>query len=86
LVGDRFVAAVSGICNYYGMESNFCKLSYFAYLMEYSCLKTLANKHKSSISKIVAMFKDGNGFPGGTDMTELIRNHSQNISAGVDVR
>ena len=27
--------------------------------MEYSCLKTLANKHKSKISVIVKMFKDG---------------------------
>ena len=29
--------------------------------MEYSCLKTLAAKHKSSISKVIAMFKDGKG-------------------------
>jgi len=29
--------------------------------MEYSCLKTLAAKHKSSIRKIIAMFKDGHG-------------------------
>ena len=31
-----------GICNYYSIASNFCKLSYFAFLMDYSCLKTLA--------------------------------------------
>jgi group II intron reverse transcriptase/maturase len=54
-------AELRGICNYYGMASNFDKLGYFAYLMEYSCLKTLANKHKSSISKVLAMFKDGQG-------------------------
>lgn len=47
-----------GICNYYSMASNFGKLDYFAYLMEYSCLKTLARKHKS---KIRAQFKDGRG-------------------------
>ncbi len=29
--------------------------------MEYSCLKTLASKHKCTISKVVAMFKDGGG-------------------------
>lgn len=29
--------------------------------MEYSCLKTLANKHKTTISKVVTMFKDGRG-------------------------
>jgi hypothetical protein len=43
------------------MGSNFDKLSYLAYLMEYSCLKTLASKHKCGMSKIRAMFKDGNG-------------------------
>ena len=46
-------AELRGICNYYGMASNFCKLHYFAYLMEYSCLKTLASKHKTSLSKII---------------------------------
>ena len=50
-----------GICNYYGIASNFCKLKYLSYLMEYSCLKTLASKHKSKISKVIAMYKDGSG-------------------------
>lgn len=43
------------------MASNFCKLHYFAYLMEYSCLKTLASKHKTSLSKIIDKFNDGTG-------------------------
>lgn len=50
-----------GICNYYGIASNFHTLRYFAYLMEYSCLKTLAAKHGSKISKIKQRFKDGKG-------------------------
>ena len=54
-------AELRGICNYYGMASNFCKLHYFAYLMEYSCLKTLASKHKSSLSIIMFKFNYGNG-------------------------
>ena len=54
-------AELRGICNYYGLASNFCKLRYFSYLMKYSCLKTLASKHKSSISKVVTMFRDGKG-------------------------
>lgn len=54
-------AELRGICNYYGMASNFCKLHYFAYLMEYSCLKTLALKHKTSLSKIINKFNDGTG-------------------------
>jgi len=48
-----------GICNYYGLASNFNKLDYFAYLMEYSCLKTLAGKHKSTSRKIIRKFRDG---------------------------
>lgn len=50
-----------GICNYYSLASNFNKLSYFAYLMEYSCLKTLASKHKSSLSKTMTNFNDNKG-------------------------
>ena len=54
-------AELRGICNYYGMASNFCKLHYFSYLMEYSCSKTLASKHKTSLSKIIDKFNDGTG-------------------------
>lgn len=54
-------AELRGICNYYGMASNFCKLRYFAYLMEYSCLKTLASKHKTSLSRTIDKFNDGTG-------------------------
>lgn len=36
-------------------------IRYFAYLMEYSCLKTLAGKHKCKTGKIRAMYKDGLG-------------------------
>jgi group II intron reverse transcriptase/maturase len=54
-------AELRGICNYYSMASNYIKLCYFAYLMEYSCLKTLAAKHKKSIGKIITKFKDNRG-------------------------
>ncbi len=54
-------AELRGICNYYNLASNFNMLNYFGYLMEYSCLKTLADKHRSKISKIRRMFKDGKG-------------------------
>jgi len=50
-----------GLCNYYGMASNFSCLNYFSYLMEYSCLKTLAAKHRSRISKIKKKFSDKKG-------------------------
>ena len=54
-------AELRGICNFYGLASNFNKPIYFNYLMEYSCLKTLAGKHRSKVSKIIAMYKDGTG-------------------------
>jgi RNA-directed DNA polymerase len=54
-------AELRGICNYYSMASNFYKLNYFAYLMEYSCLKTLAAKHNSGVAKIREQYKDGSG-------------------------
>lgn len=50
-----------GICNYYSIASNYRKLNYFAYLMEYSCLKTIAAKHKSTTRKMIAKYKDGKG-------------------------
>ena len=58
---SAYNAELRGICNYYGIASNFYKLCYLSYLMEYSCLKTLAAKHKCTISKIVKKFKSGNG-------------------------
>lgn len=54
-------AELRGICNYYGLASNFNKLNYFNYLLEYSCLKTLADKHRSKISKVINMYKNGTG-------------------------
>ena len=49
---DTYNAQTRGICNYYSLACNFSNLSYFTYLMEYSCLKTLAMKHKTHISAI----------------------------------
>ena len=58
---SAYNAELRGICNYYLMASNFNKLNYFAYLMEYSCLKTLASKHKCSCGQIKDKYKDGKG-------------------------
>lgn len=60
IVGS-FNAELRGLCNYYNMAGNFCSLNYFDYLMEYSCLKTLAAKHRSSIGKIKQKYRDKNG-------------------------
>jgi len=58
---STYNAELRGICNFYNLASNYYKLNYFAYLMEYSCLKTLAGKHKTTIAKIKNKFKDGKG-------------------------
>ena len=58
---STYNSELRGICNYYNLASNYCQLRYFAYLMEYSCLKTLAAKHNTKISKIIAKFKVGKG-------------------------
>ena len=58
---STYAAEMRGIFNYYNMAVDYYKLSYFAYLMEYSCLMTLARKHKSPISKIMTKYKDGRG-------------------------
>lgn len=58
---SSYNAELRGMCNYYNLAVNFNKLIYFNYLMEYSCLKTLANKHKSKVSKIISKYKDCKG-------------------------
>lgn len=56
-----FNAELRGICNYYALASNYTRLCYFAYFMEYSCLKTIAGKHKTTARKIIAKYShDGN--------------------------
>ena len=49
---------IRGILNYYHLAGNYHKLSYFRYLMEYSCLYTLARKHNKPIKQIINMYKD----------------------------
>lgn len=56
---NSYNAKTRGICNYYRIASNFNKLDYFVYLMEYSCLKTLARKHKLTVAQIRAKYACG---------------------------
>jgi len=58
---SSFNSELRGICNYYNLASNFYRLGYLAYLMEYSCLRTLANKHRSSVPKMISKFQDETG-------------------------
>ena len=59
---ERYNAEIRGILNFYSLASDFYNLSYFAYLMEYSCYATLAGKYDSSISKIIQKYKRGKDF------------------------
>lgn len=58
---SQFNAEMRGICNYYSLASNYCTLNYFNYLMEYSCLKTLAHKLRSTCGKVKTKYRDGKG-------------------------
>ena len=58
---SSYNSELRGICNYYNLASNFTRLNYLSYLMEYSCLRTLAGKHKSSVPKMIAKYQDGKG-------------------------
>jgi hypothetical protein len=58
---NTYDAELRGLSNYYSLASNFNALNYFSYLMEYSCLKTLASKHKCNIGQIKERYKDGKG-------------------------
>lgn len=61
----RYNAQVRGICNFYFLAANYHCLNYFRYLMEYSCLKTIASKHDSTTAKIRKKYKlsEGWGIP-----------------------
>ncbi len=52
-------AELRGLCNYYFLASNYNDLNFFSYLMEYSCLKTLAWKHRCKLSKIHSKYRIG---------------------------
>lgn len=52
-------AEIRGLCNFYFLASNYRSLNYFSYLMEYSCLKTLAWKRRCKLSKIYDKYHIG---------------------------
>ena len=63
---NTYNSELRGICNYYSIASNYTRLEYFAYIMEYSCLKTLAGKYESTSRKMINKYwidKNGWGVP-----------------------
>lgn len=59
IIVERYDAELRGILNYYNLAVDYNYLGYFRYLMEYSCLATLAGKHNSTTSKIVKQYRHG---------------------------
>ena len=57
---DIYNSELRGICNYYSIASNYAGLHYFAYIMEYSCLKTLAGKCGSTSRNILNKYQIDN--------------------------
>lgn len=53
---------IRGLYNYYCLANNVSVLNKFSYIMEYSLYKTLANKFKTSIPKIITKYKIGKDF------------------------
>ena len=51
-----------GFLNYYHMAGNYYQLGFFRYLMERSCLYTLARKHNKSAKAIIDMYRDGHSW------------------------
>jgi hypothetical protein len=62
VIVERYNAEMRGILNYYNLAVDYNHLGYFRYLMEYSCLATLAGKHNSSISKMIEKYRKGRGW------------------------
>lgn len=54
---QQYNAEMRGLLNYYNLAVDYHTLDYFCFLMEYSCLKTIANKHKTSVRKIIKKYK-----------------------------
>jgi group II intron reverse transcriptase/maturase len=61
----RFGAELRGYVNYYLLAHNVGKLYRLKWTMETSMLKTLANKHKSTVTKMAAKYRRRVTTPGG---------------------
>lgn len=57
---ETYNAELRGLYNYYCLADNVSmKMWQLRYVMEYSCLKTLAGKYRTSIAKIKEKYRDG---------------------------
>ena len=58
---QTYNSELRGICNYYSIAGNFRELNQLAYLMEQSCLKTLAAKFQTTIRQIANKYRAEQG-------------------------
>lgn len=63
---NQYQMEYRGVVQYYRMAYNLSKLSYLKYTMEVSLVKTLANKYKSTCSKIYRKYGTTMTIPEGT--------------------
>lgn len=60
---SSYNAEIRGLYNYYALAENVSdQMGMLYHVMEYSCLKTLAGKHKCSVAKIKTDYKIGKGW------------------------
>ena len=61
-VVKTYNSEIRGILNFYCLSDNYAGLDYFVFMMERSCLKTLASKHKTTTRQIRKKYHDGHGW------------------------
>jgi len=59
---SKYNAEIRGLYNYYSIATNVYKMHILYHVMEYSCLKTLAAKHKNSVKGIRNKYRVGEGW------------------------
>ncbi len=58
---SKYNSEIRGLYNYYRMAINACNLGKFHFIMQGSCLKTLAAKYNSSLMKMYKKYRSENG-------------------------
>jgi len=79
---STYNAEIRGLYNYYALAENVSsRMNKIGYVMEYSCLKTLAGKHKTSVSQMKSELRVGKDW--GTPRQRRIKYASSTIKASI---
>lgn len=77
---ERYNQIIRGYLNYYGPLIKYTsELNYLLYLLQYSCLHTLANKYNTKISKIIKKFGNSPSVKWNTKITKKVANQPNQI-------